>query len=203
MRSLIRMPGLLLGCSLLRYRAALTLGVLVAVPLVHPDLAAQACFRGRPLPSCRRFWIVESGFGVRLNRGAYESGPSDPDKLASMELGMMRNLTTGTALGATAFLGIGDQITGNTGVLVGVKPRYRRWLGPRFSLDLSTGPFYVLSGPANANTLGATAHAGVNLGDWAGLTGQILVGKSAHEANRSTRVWGSISAASWVHIPAL
>ena len=101
---------------------------------------------------------------------------------------MMRNRTPTTALGGTVFVGVGDQITGNTGVLLGLKPRVRRWIGRTLSVDLSPGGFYVLSGDANANTIGLTGYLGLSLGDLAALSAQVLVGRSPSQANRSTEV---------------
>ena len=100
----------------------------------------------------------------------------------------MRNRSPATALGGTAFLAAADQITGNTGVLLGLKPRVRRWIGRTLSVDLSPGGFYVLSGDANANTIGLTGHGGLNFGDWAALSVQVLVGRSPAQANGSTEV---------------
>ena len=150
-------------------------------------LSAQTCFRGKPLPTCARFWIVESGVGARLNNRPDGFGGSSSDVLASVEFGMMRNRSPRTALGGTVFIGVGDQITGNTGTLLGLKPRGRRWIGRALSVDLSPGAFYVLSGDANANTFGLTGHLGLNLGDLAALSAQVLVGKSPAQAG-STEV---------------
>jgi hypothetical protein len=151
-------------------------------------LSAQTCFRGRPLPTCTRFWIVESGIAARLNRHSDGFGGGSTDILASLEFGFMRNRSPTTALGGTAFLGAADQITGNTGVLLGLKPRLRRWLGRTLSVDLAPGGFYVLSGDANANTIGLTGHGGLNLGDWAALSAQVLVGKSPSHPSGSTEL---------------
>ena len=151
-------------------------------------VSAQTCFRGRPLPTCTRFWIVESGIGARLNRRSDGFGGAGTDILASLEFGVMRNRSPATALGGTAFLAAADQITGNTGVLLGLKPRVRRWIGRTLSVDLSPGGFYVLSGDANANTIGLTGHGGLNFGDWAALSVQVLVGRSPAQANGSTEV---------------
>jgi hypothetical protein len=78
------------------------------------------------------------------------------------------------------FLGVADQITGNTGVLFGLKPRLRQWIGRLVSIDLSPGAFYVFSGDANRNTIGLTGHVGVNLADFAALSTQVLVGRSPY-----------------------
>jgi hypothetical protein len=99
----------------------------------------------------------------------------DGDRLATLEVGLMRNRTAGRALGASLLFGVGDQITENTGILIGIKPRLRTWLGRTMSVDMSPGLLYVAYGNANSGTLALTAHAAVNVGDWGAMTGQTLV----------------------------
>jgi hypothetical protein len=141
--------------------------------LCAPALAgAQTCFRGRPLPTCKTFWITESGLGTRVNRGP---GGASADLFATLEIGRMSNRSDRTALGATVLVGVGDQISSSTDVMLGFKPRYRHWLGPTTSLELSPGVFYSVV----AGRVGLTAHAAINLADRVALTGQVLAARSA------------------------
>lgn len=95
---------------------------------------------------------------------------------------MMRNRTSSTAIGGTIFFSISDQFTANTGALLGLKPRFRRWIGRATSLDLAAGPFLIFSDRPNAHTVGLTGQLGFHFGDWAGLTTQVLIGRSPFEA---------------------
>lgn len=147
---------------------------IVLVLLQRAPVAAQRCFRGRPLPTCKAFWLTETGAGYRVNR-FYSPYERDHDGLGSIEVGLMRNRGR-MALGGTVFLGVGDQITGNTGVLVGLKPRLRRWLSPALSLDGGAGPAIVLYGDSNQGRLALTGHIGITLGDFVGVSTEVLLG---------------------------
>jgi hypothetical protein len=148
-------------------RSLSTLSVLL---LCTPALAhTQSCFRGRPLPTCRTFWVTESGIAKRLNHNPY--GASD-DILATAELGLMRNRSDRTALGATAVFALGDQLTGSTDVMFGVKARYRRWLSPTTSVEVAPGALFV----PERRKVALTAHAAFNLSDYAAVTAQVLGG---------------------------
>jgi hypothetical protein len=141
-------------------RSLSTLSVLL---LCTPALAhTQSCFRGRPLPTCRTFWVTESGIAKRA------SG----DILATAELGLMRNRSDRTALGATAVFALGDQLTGSTDVMFGVKARYRRWLSPTTSVEVAPGALFV----PERRKVALTAHAAFNLSDYAAVTAQVLGG---------------------------
>jgi hypothetical protein len=139
------------------------LSMLALILVCTPAFAhAQNCFRGRPLPSCRTFWITESGIAKRLNRM--------DDMLATFELGRMRNRGR-TAIGGTLFLGLTDQASDGTDVLIGVKPRFRTWLaGGSTSLEVSPGAFFAAKG----GRVGFTGHAAINVGDRVALTGQVV-----------------------------
>lgn len=83
----------------------------------------------------------------------------------------MRNFNAHTALGATLIVGADDD-----GSRIGIKPRYRRWLNRTTSFEVSPG--ILLSRGNNqfdAEFPGFTGHAGLNVGDWFALTGQMEV----------------------------
>jgi hypothetical protein len=126
--------------------------LLSASALWMPDVAgAQAtdgdgprvgCFRGRPLPACRSFWILEMqgsqpmlqsertlGFsgGYALTQGAF-------DHVLEWNLGHMVNLGPELAVGGVITVG-----TGGDGPFTGLKVRGRRWLSPDVSVEVEGG----------------------------------------------------------------
>ncbi len=140
----------------------MTRWIAAVVPIVWltTPLAAQAvpardapravCFRGRPLPRCRAFWLTE--FGLSL-----------PDGPFGWQLGAMRNVGKRNAVGGTLYLRI------DGGTAYGVKPRFRRWLSPVVALDVSPG-IIILAGPEKS--VGFAGHTGLSLGDWLTLSVQ-------------------------------
>ena len=101
-----------------------------------PDERSGGCFEGRPLAMCKMFWITDFTVTMRLLDDERRNLRSDIP-LMTWELGAMINVTPRSALGAALFL----SIDGN-GNLVGVRPRYRRWLAGANVLDLAVG-FYI------------------------------------------------------------
>src|SRR5207249_7423776 len=120
----------------------------------QPVSGAQAshalCFRGRPLPQCRAFWLTE--FGLIL-----------PDGPLVWELGAMRNVGTRSAVGGSVYLRI------DGGTAYGVKPRLRRWLSPVVAVDVSPG-IIILAGAGNS--VGFAGHVGLSFRDLVALTVQ-------------------------------
>ena len=102
----------------------------------------QLCFRGRPAAACRAFWLTEVGRYMRFGGSSFvESGRVGSFEVTHLsthltwELGGMVNRSPATAVGATALIG-GD----GRGTRLGLKGRYRRWLGPgEGTLDVSGG----------------------------------------------------------------
>src|SRR5204863_210263 len=90
------------------------------------------CYRGRPLPPCRSFWITEFGLLGRLN--ALPEPRTTVDPFFRWEVGGMQNRNERTAFGATIVIEADD-----LGSRYGITPRYRRWLAPSLALDLSAG----------------------------------------------------------------
>jgi len=123
--------------------------VVLLVSLAAPLRAQQAvCFRGRPLPQCRAFWLTE--FGLSL-----------PDGPFVWELGGMRNVGTHSAVGGTLYLRV------DGGTAYGVKPRFRRWLSPVVALDVSPG-IIILAGARSS--VGFAGHVGASLADLLALS---------------------------------
>jgi hypothetical protein len=100
------------------------------------------CFRGRPVPACRSFWIVEMQGNTPLaqteRRVTWINDQSVPletfDHVLEWNLGHMVNLSTTFAIGGVVTAG-----TGSDGPFTGVKLRARRWLSPDLSLEAEGG----------------------------------------------------------------
>ena len=97
--------------------------VLCALPSASQ---AQTCFKAKPLPDCKSFWITELAGGVAM-AGEWTS------PFASGEVGLMVNLNKKHAVGGTGFLDVGDYPA------FGIKGRYRYWLSKNFSIDAGLG----------------------------------------------------------------
>jgi hypothetical protein len=115
---------------------------LLVAALVPQPTAAQTCFRGRPLPQCRHFFLTEATLMHRLDMpGGARPGEST---VLGVGVGLMRNITPTTAIGVAGNLQ-GDTYEGG-GVL---QVRFRHWLTDRFSLELAPG--IGLGGGMDAN----------------------------------------------------
>ena len=100
------------------------------------------CFRGRPLPACKSFWIVEmqgheplvqTTRTIQYNHATpYQT---DWTEFAlEWNLGHMANVTPTLALGGVMTLG-----TGSDGPFTGLKARARGWVSPAVSVELESG----------------------------------------------------------------
>lgn len=118
--------------------ASLLLVTTTASQAQTPDTgSSRECFRGRPLPTCKSFWITEAGYAGRLTSGD-EFRPSDGSStstpggslLATLELGYMWNVGPRLALGGGVGAGTFE------GIYFAVKPRVRFWASPDVAIDL-------------------------------------------------------------------
>jgi hypothetical protein len=153
--------------------ALLLAGWLLLTQSAACSLAAQGCFRGRPLPRCRSFWITEAEGGLRL------AGPAAPggelDARLAVELGWMTNLSPRASVG-------GGVAGGWDGVeFLSLRPRYRRWLGATSALDLSPGIRWT---PGAVETL--EARVALSWNDLAGVWTEVDAGFGAGGAVRWT-----------------
>jgi hypothetical protein len=137
-----------------------TLVALLALTSVAGPAAAQTCFRPRPAPACRSFWILEVSSERR--DGSLGGQALDSWVLGSGALGGMTNLSSRWALGGALvsvargyWPGEGGGVPGRFGVVV----RGRRWLGGSLAVDLTAG-LWRLSGPSPMAELAVEA-AGV------------------------------------------
>ena len=134
------------------------------------DTASILCFHPRQRPACRNFTITEFGVGSR--------GPGEDETHYFWDLGIMRNRSASTAIGASLHFAIGDDFT-----RYGVKARYRRWLTDAVPLDIAPGVvMHAPEGP-HGYELGFTTHAAVGIHDLAGVFVQLDVA----DAGRGTR----------------
>jgi hypothetical protein len=123
------------------------------------------CFRGRPLPRCASFVVLESGFAI----GPPHSSRRPPANLV-WEAGWMRNTSPASAYGGT-LIALFDE---DERVMMGAKFRYRRWLNDALALDLAPG-FVVETGGDSFAPIGPgfVAHVGLSAWDLAELVVQL------------------------------
>jgi hypothetical protein len=163
-------------------RAARLAGMAAAcVALAAPGAAAQrsldttahpgqgrACFQPAPMPVCKSFFITE--FGVQ----DYVSEPpgihNQRRVLATWELGYMENRSAHEAVGGSLFVSTNDQAS-----RMGVRGRYRRWVGGGAAVDVSPALILFQSDENLEGSLtpGAALAAGVSLSDYLGLNTQV------------------------------
>lgn len=122
---------------MLRHRITLmAIGSSLLVTMALPSIAqAQVCFRGHPSPRCEGFAILEFTAGARGNTQAIEPRFREPNPVyVSWSGGYLHNLGDRSALGAAFKLAADDD-----GNRYGPVLRYRRWLGPTWSIDFAPG----------------------------------------------------------------
>lgn len=130
---------------------------------------AQTCFRGRPLPACRSFALLELGYAHRLGAPSMVTGGSPQVHYLNGEVGWMVGRSPRLSIGGTFFAGA--LVDYEFELRPGLKARARYWLGDRTGVDLGVG---VMLGrvPADSTSWspterrpGATAHLGLSLND--------------------------------------
>lgn len=175
-------------------RPAIATTALLALCAAPRPLAAQdstgthprLCFRGRPAPACDRFVLTEIGYYRRAagssstfvvpgsggdGKPDFSYTQRDIDTQLAWEFGLMANRGPRTAVGATLLLGVGDG-----GADVGIKGRYRRWLGTDgVSLDVGSGLFGgTLNGQrGSANGIGVTGDVALNAADYGAVVARL------------------------------
>jgi hypothetical protein len=129
--------------------------VVVAVTLIPIAVAAQTdtgakapaptCWRGKPLPQCRAFWITEMAGGYAfvttktnyaLTFGSHVETRSKADESSQLlwTIGPMFNTAPARAFGVTLSAGLV-----NEGGREAIELRRRRWMTAATSLDFSAG----------------------------------------------------------------
>jgi hypothetical protein len=158
----------------------------IAFLLSGDTIAGQACFRGRPLPECRTFWITEAGVLYRFNLP--ESNHNWHETLMfNWELGLMFNRSKRYAIGGSFFLNF-DDYSNNT--LVGFRPRYRHWLSPRISLDIAPG---IILSESKTRNFAFSGEVMLGVEDIIAAVARLdLVGRESISANGPTLYGGLI-----------
>lgn len=100
-----------------------------AVAAQEPVATDPLCFRCRPYPECRVFFVTNSGAYFQLG-----ARPGASPMRAIADWGAMANLSPGNAIGGSWFLTVGENELSTGPVL-----RWRRWLGPTQSIDVAVG----------------------------------------------------------------
>ncbi|MGE0442144.1 MAG: hypothetical protein AB7L66_15075 [Gemmatimonadales bacterium] len=97
-----------------------------------PELGGL-CFRGRPAPACRAFWITDASYAIRVIPGnrAPSLSISGSRYLGTVAVGRMWNVAGPFALGGAVGLAAGD------GLSLEVAPRLRTWVGSDLAVDVS------------------------------------------------------------------
>ena len=123
------------------------------------------CFRGRPGPECRLYWITEVGFLTTIGSKNGLSGWNESERLA-FDIGYMFNVSDRDAVGASFFW---HTFTDGDYSYWGLKPRYRRWLSDKVGLDLCFG-VGVWEYEFNRKATPLLAQVGVSFKDYFSLT---------------------------------
>lgn len=147
-------------------RLGLTLTLLL-VSATSSD--AQFCFRGRPTPDCSAYTLTE--FAIVIHREFFYTVAENPFYI-SWELGVMANASSRSSVGGTLLAGHdggGDRL--------GVKARYRHWIGPTIGLDIAPGILIAGSTSSGAEFVspGFTGHIGLTWKDLFAATVQFEV----------------------------
>jgi len=150
--------------------ATLAVGtVLGAASAVEAQDEQVGCLRGRPLPECKTFWIVEMQGSMPLVQtqrtivlgGNIEQGSNTIEEVLEWNVGHMVNVTPTFAVGGLFTLG-----TGNTDVLTGMRLRARRWLSENLSLELEGGLLRTDAGSSRyPGVYGGTVDVRLNIRD--------------------------------------
>ena len=135
-----------------------------------PEAGQQiGCFRGRPLPACKSFWIVEmQGSSPVAQTSSTVQSPGGPrfvqeafSSQLEWNLGHMVNIGSTYAIGGVVTAG-----TGNGDALTGLKLRVRRWLRSDLSLEAEGGLLWNdANGGTTSSGVGGTAALRLNIRD--------------------------------------
>ena len=91
-------------------------------------------FRGKPLPECTFFPIIESG-------GYFKIAGTGMSEMITGDVGLMFNINKNSAIGGTFGFFSDDY-----GLTFGVGPRYRKWLDRYTAIDISPRIFLFRTG---------------------------------------------------------
>jgi hypothetical protein len=133
---------------------------LVSVVIIPSAANAQTCFRGKPLPHCRTFWVTEFTASGQVGK------PIGQGIVLMPELGYMVNLNEKHAVGGSYFFDIPSDSDHPDGFRHGPKLRYRRWINRSYNVDITAG-LMISEKPELA------AEAVFNFRDWIGIGARV------------------------------
>ncbi len=142
-----------------------TILVLAYAAVFAGDSYAQLCWRGKPAPDCRYFFVTEFGGVLPIS----ENNAGAQIQRLNWELGGLLNFTQRNAAGASFYFSLSK----NSELYGGGKLRYRFWLNRSFSLDCGAGLMWRLNYIASGTNY--TGHIGLNYRDIVSFIVQIDV----------------------------
>lgn len=190
---------------LARYAAVAVAGVALAATgaaaqrtavTAAPASEGRACFQPRPMPLCKSFFITE--FGVQYFVSPPPGVHNQRRLLGTWELGYMRNRSERDAVGGSLFLSTNDQAN-----RIGVRGRYRRWVGGGVAVDVSPA-LIVFESDENlegSGKLGAALGAGVSFHDYVGINTQVEAVESGVRFQAGVRLGGLPGVISGIGLP--
>jgi hypothetical protein len=121
-------------------------------------------FRAHPLSDCRVFFLTNAGGYLKLSASSSNPPSGTQSNLRAIwDWGVMVNITPRDAIGGSWFV-CWDEDDVTTGPVV----HYRRWFGPRRSLDLAVGT-PVTGGEGELQTGSVLGLIKYNIVDWFGV----------------------------------
>ena len=142
----------------MRRRWGLALGLaLLSAPVSAQETGPSRMLSWRGCPSERCRAMVLTNFGTYVSSG--NPGGGGLNIRAMADYGVLVNVGERSAVGGTVFASLGR----NSEFVLGPAARYRRWLGPRQSIDVGLGTPLVGRDPS---PYGLVKY---NITDWVGL----------------------------------
>lgn len=158
---------------------------------------AQHCFRGKPCPQCRWFWITDSNFMYRLwSSGDGREGDISSTRrlLFSFDLGVMHNRSERGALGASISAGYEQ---GCEQGQIGVRLQFRRWMRRPFSFEYAPG---IVVNTGKGQHKGFSNLLAISAADLVALSMRIDFMKYSRESGYQVCTYGGITLGSYAGI---
>lgn len=159
----------------IKYRS-LTLSALILVSVIsasanagEPTRISSLRFVGARSDRTRNYIIFESS--VKTLVTSSNRRPGKAGFLLTADLGLMHNIDSTRAAGASFYISADDD-----GFKIGLRPRYRRWLGKHATIDISAG--LLLAGYANYRAYkfpGYVASASIGSAGWFSVDAHVEV----------------------------